>query len=52
MAGVQTGEYDITEGISLEQYETLLTDESLTLYTKTGGTLNLFFNTTKGIMAI
>lgn len=51
VAGVQTGEYDITEGISLEQYEALTTDPSLTLYTKTGGTLNLFFNTTKGIMA-
>ena len=51
VAGVQTGEYDITEGISLEQYEALTSDPSLTLYTKTGGTLNLFFNTTKGIMA-
>ena len=51
VAGVQTGEYDITEGISLEQYESLVSDTSLVLYTKTGGTLNLFFNTTKGIMA-
>ena len=51
VAGVQTGEYDITEGISLEQYEALASDSSLKLYTKTGGTLNLFFNTTKGIMA-
>ena len=51
IAGVQTGEYDISEGISLEQYETLASDSSVTLYTKTGGTLNLFFNTTKGIMA-
>ena len=51
VAGVQTGEYDITEGISLEQYEALASDPALKLYTKTGGTLNLFFNTTKGIMA-
>ncbi len=51
IAGLQTGEYDITEGISLEQYETLVADPSLSVYTKTGGTLNLFFNTTKGIMA-
>lgn len=51
IAGVQTGEYDISEGISLEQYETLAADPAVTLYTKTGGTLNLFFNTTKGIMA-
>lgn len=51
VAGVQTGEYDVTEGISLEQYEALASDPALKLYTKTGGTLNLFFNTTKGIMA-
>lgn len=51
IAGVQTGEYDISEGISLEQYESLAADPAVTLYTKTGGTLNLFFNTTKGIMA-
>lgn len=51
IAGVQTGEYDISEGISLEQYASLAADPSVTLYTKTGGTLNLFFNTTNGIMA-
>ena len=51
VAGVQTGEYDITEDISLEQYEALASDSALKLYIKTGGTLNLFFNTTKGIMA-
>ena len=51
IAGVQTGEYDISEGISLEQYATLAEDPAVTLYTKTGGTLNLFFNTTNGIMA-
>ena len=28
-----------------------MADPSLSVYTKTGGTLNLFFNTTKGIMA-
>lgn len=51
IAGVQTGEYDIAEGISLEQYAALAEDPAVTLYTKTGGTLNLFFNTTVGIMA-
>ena len=51
IAGVQTGEYDISEGISLEQYASLAEDDSVTVYTKTGGTLNLFFNTTTGIMA-
>lgn len=51
IAGVQTGEYDIAEGVSLEQYEALAADNGVTLYTRTGGTLNLFFNTTKGIMA-
>ena len=51
IAGLQTGEYDIAEGISLEQYDALAADPNVAVYTKTGGTLNLFFNTTKGIMA-
>lgn len=51
VAGVQTGEYDIVEGVSSEQYADLTTDENVALYTKTAGTLNLFFNTTVGIMA-
>lgn len=51
IAGVQTGEYDIAEGIPLERYADLATDENLKLVTKTAGTINLFFNTTVGIMA-
>ena len=51
IAGVQTGEYDIAESIPLEQYATLATDTNLTIPTKTAGTLNLFFNTTKGVLA-
>ncbi len=51
IAGVQTGEYDIAESIPLEQYAQLATDTNLTVPTKTAGTLNLFFNTTKGVLA-
>ncbi len=51
IAGIQTGEYDISDGITTELYETLATDPNVTIFTKPGGTLNLFFNTTKGIMA-
>lgn len=51
IAGVQTGEYDIAESIPLEQYASLATDTNLTVPTKTAGTLNLFFNTTKGVLA-
>ncbi len=51
IAGVQTGEYDIAESIPLEQYEQISADTTLTVPTKTAGTLNLFFNTTKGVLA-
>ncbi len=51
ISGVTTGQYDISESIPLDQYATLATDANLTLPTKTSGTLNLFFNTTEGIMA-
>jgi len=51
IAGVQTGEYDIAESIPLEQYASLAADTTLTVPTKTAGTLNLFFNTTKGVLA-
>ncbi len=51
IAGVQTGEYDVSEGISLEQYETLAADKNVALSVKTAGTLNMFFNTSKRILA-
>lgn len=51
IAGVQTGEYDIAESIPLEQYEQLSSDTNLTLETKTAGTLNLFLNTSTGVLA-
>lgn len=51
IAGVQTGEYDVSEGISLEQYETLAADKNVALSVKTSGTLNMFFNTTKRALA-
>ncbi len=51
IAGVQTGQYDIAEGIPTDQYSTLAGDPNVVLETKTAGTLNLFFNTTVGVMA-
>lgn len=51
IAGVQTGQYDIAEEMPQERYAELAADTSIELTSKTAGTLNLFFNTTKGIMA-
>lgn len=51
IAGVQSGEYDIAEEIPLDNYEQLSGDTNLTLNVDRGGTLNLFLNTTEGIMA-
>ncbi len=51
IAGIQTGEYDISDGITTEMYQTLTTDANVALFTKPGGTINLFFNTTDGVMA-
>lgn len=51
IAGLQTGQYDIIEDLPLEYYEQLSSDPSLTMDVETGGTLNLFFNTTQGPLA-
>ncbi|MGN0663487.1 MAG: ABC transporter substrate-binding protein [Negativibacillus sp.] len=51
IAGVQTGQYDIAEEMPQERYAELAADSNLVLSSKTAGTLNLFFNTTNGIMA-
>lgn len=51
IAGVQTGQYDIAEEMPQERYAELAEDSSIVLSSKTAGTLNLFFNTTHGIMA-
>ena len=51
IAGVQTGQYDIAEEMPQERYAELAADTSINLNSKTAGTLNLFFNTTKGLMA-
>ncbi len=48
VAGLQTGQYDIIEDLPLEYYEDLSADKNLTMDVRTGGTLNLFFNTTQG----
>ncbi|MBY0758731.1 ABC transporter substrate-binding protein [Sellimonas caecigallum] len=51
IAGVQSGQYDIAEEIPLDNYEELAKDTSLKLNVDKGGTLNLFLDTTEGIMA-
>lgn len=51
IAGVQNGQYQVAEEIPLDNYEELASDSSLTLNVDRGGTLNLFLNTTTGIMA-
>ena len=50
-AGLQTGQYDIIEELPLEDYAMLSSDSNLALDVETGGTLNLFFNTTQGPLA-
>lgn len=51
VAGVKNGQYDVAEEIPLENYEELAEDSGVTLNVERGGTLNLFLNTTEGIMA-
>ena len=51
IAGLQTGQYDIIEDLPLDRYEELASDSNLTMDVETGGTLNLFFNTTQGPLA-
>ena len=51
IAGVQNGQYDIAEEIPADNYEELSKDENLKMSVERGGTLNLFLNTTEGIMA-
>lgn len=50
-AGVQNGQYDIAEDIPVDQYKDLAADKNLTMDVRSGGTLNLFLNTTEGVMA-
>ena len=52
IAGVQSGQYDIAEEIPADNYEELSKDKNLEMSVERGGgTLNLFLNTTEGIMA-
>ena len=51
IAGLKTGEYDITESVPLENYEELKDAAGITLYSKPSGSLNAFFNTKQGILA-
>ena len=51
IAGIQSGQYDVAEEIPLENYEDIASDPNLTINVERGGTLNLFLNTTEGIMA-
>lgn len=51
VAGVKNGQYDIAEEIPLENYEELSQESGVKMNVDRGGTLNLFLNTTEGIMA-
>lgn len=51
IAGVQSGQYDIAEEIPADNYEEISKDKNLEMSVERGGTLNLFLNTTEGIMA-
>ncbi len=51
IAGVQTGQYDSSESIPLENYEELSNYDSVNLSIKASGSLNLFLNTTAGVLA-
>lgn len=51
IAGAKSGQYDIVEEIPLDNYEEVSKEQNLKLEVTKGGTLNLFLNTTEGIMA-
>ena len=51
IAGIQSGQYDIAEEIPADNYEELVKDTNLKMSVERGGTLNLFLNTTEGVMA-
>ncbi|MDO4313374.1 MAG: ABC transporter substrate-binding protein, partial [Eubacteriales bacterium] len=51
IAGVKNGQYDVAEEIPLDNYEELSQEAGVKLRVDRGGTLNLFLNTTEGIMA-
>ncbi|MCH1624181.1 ABC transporter substrate-binding protein [Ferdinandcohnia quinoae] len=51
IAGIQTGEYDISDSIPTESYEQLNAMDNVKVYTFVGGTLTLFFNTNEGVLA-
>ena len=51
IAGVKNGQYDVAEEIPLDNYEELSQEAGVKVTAERGGTLNLFLNTTEGIMA-
>lgn len=51
ISGLKTGQYDIAEEVPLDRYQELASDSALKVSVQSGGTLNLFLNTTKGVLA-
>lgn len=51
IAGIKNGQYDVVEEIPLDNYEELSQESGVKMNVNQGGTLNLFLNTTEGIMA-
>jgi len=51
IAGIKTGEYDVAESISVENYADLVSLSNITLLSRESGALNLFLNTNVGPLA-
>lgn len=51
IAGIKNGQYDVVEEVPIDNYEELTQESGVKMSVNQGGTLNLFLNTTEGIMA-
>jgi peptide/nickel transport system substrate-binding protein len=51
IAGVKTGEYDVCESVPLENYEDLMNDQNVTLYSQPSGSMNAFLNIKEGVLS-
>lgn len=51
IAGIKNGQYDVVEEVPLDNYEELTQESGVKMSVNQGGTLNLFLNTTEGVMA-
>lgn len=49
--GLKTGEYDVAEDVPAEDYKSLSNESGIKIQTRPSGSLNLFMNPEKGVMA-